>query len=99
MEMVCSIVIILGVIILVIGVFTGDLPLEVKDHLVMALIGTIAATIIYVGSVSGTTTITEHKDVLEYNNIVYSTPKTIIETEYRGPWWSVAKYKTGKVKD
>ncbi len=45
---------------------------------------------IYVaGNHFGETEVTKRLDVLEYDKIVYSVPKTIIETKYTAPWWSI----------
>ena len=47
-----------------------------------------------------TTTTTTKYDVVQYDDIVYSSPKTVIETKTKGPFWSVLwDSKTYKVKD
>ncbi len=51
------------------------------------------------GNSFGETTITKRLDVLEYDRIVYSTPKTVIETEYKAPWWSNRDNSTYTVSD
>ena len=48
----------------------------------------------YAGNNMGEHSVVNRTDVLEYDRIVYSVPKTVIETKYEAPWWSVRDDKS-----
>ena len=66
-----------------------------KSSWVFVFVWWIATTgIWYAGSTMGENTVTTRTDVLEYKSIVYSVPKTVIETKYESPWWSTRNYSS-----